>query len=134
MRRGYQKTGYELRSKKYVVRKVVGRQLIISLVSTPTTYYFLLTTYYLFSVRQKPHKPRAFNGSFHHLLVLKAQARVITLAHIPKVIEVRLKRWIIFVIDVANANTIEGAKLLFDPLRLCLIERCRHESVVEKEN
>lgn len=66
--------------------------------------------------------------------MLKAEARVITLAHIPKVIEVWLHRWVIFVIDIPNADTIEGAKLLFDPLRLCLIERFRHESLLEKEN
>ena len=66
----------------------------------------------LFPIRQHAQKPRPLDRVLQHLLMLEARTRVVTVPDVPKVIDERLEGRIIFVIEVQNAFTVEGAALL----------------------
>lgn len=75
----------------------------------------------LFSVREHAEETGALNSVLDHLLVLQAQARVIPLADVTEVVDVRLQCGVILVVHVLDSGAIEGANLLLNALRFHLL-------------
>lgn len=65
----------------------------------------------LLAVREERHEARALDGEAEHLLVLEAEAAVVTGADVAEVIDERLHRRVVFVIDVRNFLRAELALL-----------------------
>lgn len=75
----------------------------------------------LFSVCQHTHEACALDGVLEHLLVLQAQAGVVTLSDISEVVSVWLESWVVLVIHVGNSDAVERTNLLLHALVLLLI-------------
>ena len=68
-------------------------------------------SYELFTVRKHPHKPCSLDCFLEHLLMAQADTCVVARPNIPKVIEIRLDRRIVFPVNVLH--TLFGERTLF---------------------
>ena len=66
----------------------------------------------LFTISQEAHEACPLDGCSQHFLILERHAAVVAVTDIAEVIDVRLKRRVVFVVDILSVGSRKRAALL----------------------